>query len=556
VSHFMCDDCFSGHVRAATDDGGLRLFRERGGVCCPDPSCTSQPFSDKALAASLSDDQFAAYARAKEKLAETRIAAQLEAEYAERMNRQIDELKQRAGGDESSGFDTLGVLSYTEELPGGMAGKPFPVDVVVHDGRPAQKAGAISLAKQGFALVPWPTRLSNRDFYNPKRVERDYYREMEELIKRETGAERVVVLNNIVRNAGKADKRGNDNPFAGGGNGVNGYANVVHTDFRAKKSVEKFYQQPDHRAMASAHGRPHAQQGKYMLLNAWRNISDKHPIYNNTLACCDQQTIISPDDYISVDVPLTPEAHAEQYRLASHTVTRHRWFYYPHMMKDEVLLFTQFDSDPSAPARFCFHTAFSDPTVDPTLPTRESVEVRAIAFFATPTARELGGRALADAVRELHPGDAGALLKQLAQAASRGILHAAELEYLADQAAFGGAQNEEYIMQLAAERRIDYVPAHWQPGPEADEVLAEMGALKAFERTKFLQPPKQAETRAEARADVAELRRMFPDVDPDAVLAVYTGFAGNFETTYEMLTLALAENRARVHHGRDEHDDD
>ena len=99
VSHFMCDDCFSGHVRAATDDEGLRLFRERGGVCCPDPSCTSQPFSDKALAASLSDDQFAAYARAKEKLAETRIAAQLEAEYAERMNRQIAELKQRAGGD-------------------------------------------------------------------------------------------------------------------------------------------------------------------------------------------------------------------------------------------------------------------------------------------------------------------------------------------------------------------------------------------------------------------------------------------------------------------------
>ena len=47
-----------------------------------------------------------------------------------------------------------------------------------------------------------------------------------------------MVLNNIVRNAGKADKRGSDNPFAGGGNGVNGYANVVHTDFRAASARE------------------------------------------------------------------------------------------------------------------------------------------------------------------------------------------------------------------------------------------------------------------------------------------------------------------------------
>ena len=44
------------------------------------------------------------------------------------------------------------------------------------------------------------------------------------------------------------------------------------------------------------------------------------------------------------------------------------------MQKDEVLLFTQFDSDPDARARFCFHTAFDDPTVDPRLPQRQSVE--------------------------------------------------------------------------------------------------------------------------------------------------------------------------------------
>ena len=50
-----------------------------------------------------------------------------------------------------------------------------------------------------------------------------------------------------------------------------------------------------------------------MLINTWRNISEEHPIYNNTLACCDQQTVSSPEDFARVDVPLTAQAHAEQY---------------------------------------------------------------------------------------------------------------------------------------------------------------------------------------------------------------------------------------------------
>ena len=81
--------------------------------------------------------------------------------------------------------------------------------------------------------------------------------------------------------------------------------------------------------------------GKFILINAWRNISDTDPIYNNTLACCDQQTVDEPEDYISVDVPLTPEAHAEQYRLVTQSAHKHAWYYYPHMTKDEVLLFMQ-----------------------------------------------------------------------------------------------------------------------------------------------------------------------------------------------------------------------
>jgi hypothetical protein len=431
-------------------------------------------------------------------------------------------------------------MSYTHMLADGTAGTPAPVNIVVHDGRPALRAGRISLAQQGFTLARCHTDLSTTEFYTPENITDRYYREQEDLIKRQTGASHVIILNNIVRNAGRADDRGTSNPFAGGG--INGYANVVHTDFRARRSVQKFFEQPESQRMTRpvAAGVPH---GKWMLLNTWRNISDANPIYNNTLACCDQQTVSSPDDYVSVDVPLSAEAHAEQYRLASHTKDKHLWNYFPHMKKDEVLIFTQFDSDPTAPARFCFHTAFNDPTVDPALPQRESIECRVIAFFPTPD--ELHGGRLIDHVRKVHPGNVGDLLKQLAQGAANGLLQPGELEALVDKAAYDGAQNDDFIRSVCAEQRIRYQPDQWEAGPEADNILEELNMLKTYERAAFLKGPKpEVELRIDPnqrREDVKHLRMLFPQLEADTVDAVYRGFGGNFESTLEILSLAANE---------------
>jgi len=438
----------------------------------------------------------------------------------------------------TSQFDAVGVLSYTHVLSDGTVGEPAPVDVVVKDGRPALRAGKIKLAEQGFTLKQCPTRLSANDFYTERDIKTRYYKEQEELIKRELGASHVVVLNHIIRNAVKADDRGTTNPFAGGG--INGYANVVHTDFRARRSVEKFYEQPNSRAMTDKRigGVPH---GKYMLINTWRNISERNPIYNNTLACCDQQTVSAPDDYVSVDVPINDKTHAEQYRLASRSKDKHSWYYFPHMRKDEVLMFTQFDSDPNALARFCFHTAFNDPTVDPALPQRESVECRVLAFFPTPDhpRRE-------NYVQEVHPGNVTVLRQQLAQGASNGLLLPAEIEDLVDKAAYIGAQNDDFIRLLCLERQIEYRPHQWVAGRKSEEILQELDAFKTFERIEFLKGPKPnanepAIDPQQLLTDVNNLRKLFPGLDPDSMEAIYHAFGGNFETTFEMLSLGLAE---------------
>ena len=52
--------------------------------------------------------------------------------------------------------------------------------------------------------------------------------------------------------------------------------------------------------------------GRFLYLNAWRNISDT-PIGNNHLAVCDQTSLVAPDDYIPVDLFL-PGSQIVQYK--------------------------------------------------------------------------------------------------------------------------------------------------------------------------------------------------------------------------------------------------
>ena len=130
-------------------------------------------------------------------------------------------------------------------------------------------------------------------------------------------------------------------------------------------------------------------------------------------------------------------------------------------------------------------------------------------------------------------------------------MQASELPELLDTAAYHNAQNEDFIKQLCAERGLAYDPEQWRAGPQADAVLEELAALKTFERANFLKPRPQVEqpldvSEDEAREDIANLRRMFPGLAEDAVVAVYRGFAGNFETAVEMLSLALAEGHEHV----------
>lgn len=273
------------------------------------------------------------------------------------------------------------------------------VDVRMRDARQKNP----TLEKNGFALVNHKLDIPAASFFGDQFGEHlgdttKYFCEMRDLIQRETGADLVLVQSRQVRDKGQAAKSGLLNPFADSENNISGYANVVHTDYSAKKAEEKLLSVAQ-QATLLEYSQGMADRAKmlgcrYMLVNAWRNLNPDHPIGDDALACCDATTVDLQRDAVRCEVPLIPTEidigemvlqvrpkSAEQYRLIPDNAAKHDWYHYPAMTSDEVLIIKQFDSDPEAPARFCFHTSFKHPSPLANAPPRQSCEVRAIAFF-------------------------------------------------------------------------------------------------------------------------------------------------------------------------------
>jgi len=243
----------------------------------------------------------------------------------------------------------------------GGAGKR--VETTVHDGRGKD----LTLDTHAFELVQQKTDLSTQDFYDNTRKD-DYYKEMEEMFKKHTGAAEVVVFHHQLRNKDKATGS------AGTSASVQPYAHAVHSDSHPQHADSLFLQQ-----VAQNPENMRLRQGRYLYINAWRNISET-PIAQDHLAVLDESSTIKPDDYITSEL-FGPGYHLQQYKLNAKNSHMHRWFYFPHMSKDEVLIFKQWDSDPSLSGRCCFHTAFHDPHAPDDTPARQSIEARAICFF-------------------------------------------------------------------------------------------------------------------------------------------------------------------------------
>ncbi len=249
-------------------------------------------------------------------------------------------------------------VNYVYEPPPGTPqrnGRYAPQIVRVRDARPL--VPELSLDTYGFALGRHASRVAN--FYDPAEVERVYYREMEEVVKAETGARRVLCFDHIVRHAPRSD---------GKINGVKEPAKRVHNDYTEASGPQRVRDLlPDEAAVLL--------RRRFAVVNVWRALHG--PLEDSPLALGDARSITA-EHLVDTDLRYpnrTGEIQSVTYDPAQ------RYYYFPRLMPNEVVFIKCFDSARDGRARFAAHGAFTDPTTPAGARPRESIEARTLVFF-------------------------------------------------------------------------------------------------------------------------------------------------------------------------------
>jgi hypothetical protein len=230
--------------------------------------------------------------------------------------------------------------------------------VEVHDARRALPA--TDLDREGFVLLEQPSAVD--DFYDDDALQNTYHGELIALIKATTGAQRVEVFDDTRRSASIATQQAR---------GIREPANIVHNDYTAAsgpRRLRDFFAGAPEEAEA-------LRQRRFAIINAWRPING--PVYDQPLVLCDASTLADGD---LVAMERRAEERIGELQVALFNPGQ-RWYYYPRMRPEEILLFKTYDSAEDGRARFTPHSSFADPAAPPDAPARESLETRCLVFF-------------------------------------------------------------------------------------------------------------------------------------------------------------------------------
>jgi len=228
--------------------------------------------------------------------------------------------------------------------------RPMPV-------RNGRAATGLGLETAGFSLVAHPTKVV--DFFDPAQLESVYYPEVIELVKRESGAARVVVFDHTLRSGDETErdaKRLRELVLS---------AHNDYTEWSGPQRVRDVLPDEAEKLLSR----------RFAIIQVWRAINQ--PIEANPLALADARSVAPAD--LLVAERHHPGRIGQTYRLRYNPM--HAWFYFPRMRRDEAIVFKVFDSETDGRARFTPHTSFEDPSTPAGAPPRQSIEVRTLAFF-------------------------------------------------------------------------------------------------------------------------------------------------------------------------------
>ena len=247
--------------------------------------------------------------------------------------------------------ETYGPGGLMRRKTGEMAAHVMPI----HDGRP-MRAG-LSLDVQGFELVDHPTKV--KDYFDKAQLREVCYPETEALIKARSGATRVFIFDHTLRAADESTREARK---------IREPVKAVHNDYTEWSGPQRLRDlMPDKAEELLKH--------RLAIIQVWRATGK--PIETDPLAIADARSL-EEKDFIAAE-RRHPDRVGEIYQFAYNP--NHRWYYFPRMTRDEALVFKVYDSAKDGRARWSAHTSFDDPTTRPGASPRESIELRALAFF-------------------------------------------------------------------------------------------------------------------------------------------------------------------------------
>jgi hypothetical protein len=258
--------------------------------------------------------------------------------------------------------DDKGLAVYIASTGGGdttqLEGNYCEHRVRIHNGR--LREATFNLDHEGFTILFQASGVS--DFYDEDEIRDIYETEIKALLIETTGARRVEIFDHTRRSASRdlQQQRMIREP-----------ATVVHNDYTARSGINRlrdhFATRPQDLAQLIAR--------RFAIVNVWRSMTTT--VETAPLAFCDASTV-TPGDLISVKRRAKERIGEIQQSLFN---ANHRWFYFPQLTRDEVLLIKTFDSSEDGRARFTLHTSFQDPHAAHDAAPRESLETRCFLFF-------------------------------------------------------------------------------------------------------------------------------------------------------------------------------
>lgn len=234
-------------------------------------------------------------------------------------------------------------------------GNADPRQVTINNGRLYSER--FTLDGSGFRFVDHPTRMT--DFFDEAEIKRVYYPEMVELVKAESGAKRVIVFDHTLRTADDAFREQHK---------IREVVRRVHNDYTEWSGPQRLRDMLPDEAEALL-------ERRFAIIQVWRPI--RYPVETHPLAICDARSV-SPDDFV-ISERRYPNRVGQTYAITYSP--DHKWYWFPHMRRDEALVFKVYDSEQDGRARWTAHTAFEDPTSPPNARPRESIEIRTLALF-------------------------------------------------------------------------------------------------------------------------------------------------------------------------------